>query len=363
MSLYAVLLAGGSGTRLWPVSTSSMPKQFLSLHSKSTMLQETVYRFGSLIPLQNIFVVTFEEYVKHVREQLPDLPSEHIIVEPGGCGTAAAIGIAATYIAAREPKAVMGSFPADLLFEDEEQYRQALQFAEVLADQDYLVALSVESTSAETGYGYIQVGEPLKSDISGLTAFKAQKFILKPDHKHAEEYIHNRDYMWHTGVFIWHVDRILEEIRLHVPNTREVLNEIENLISRGYRGEVITNAWGELRESVSIEVGVVEKASNIAVIPLHMGWSDLGSWTQIANLYPTDEFHNNKQMLSSGCYIPIETHNTFVSSNTNRIIATVGVNELIIIETDKALLICQKDQAQLVNRVSEILKRPRNSSG
>ncbi len=361
MSLYAVLLAGGSGTRLWPLSTPSMPKQFLPLHSKRTMLQETADRLVPLIPLQNTYVVTFAEYVALVREQLPELPSEHIIVEPNGYGTAAAIGLAATFIMAREPKAVMGSFPADLLFLNEEQYRQALQFAEILADQGYLVALGVEPTSAETGYGYIQVGEPLTGDKSGLTAFKVLQFRNKPDREQAEAYIRQRQYIWHTGVFIWRTDRILEEIRLHVPGVREGLDAIGYDLAQGRGNEVTADAWNGLGVNVSIEASVVEESSNVAVIPLPMGWSDLGSWTQIAALHSADECQNRVQMLASGRHIAIDTHGTFVYSKTGRTIATVGVKDLIIVETDEALLICQTSHVQFVKKVSEVLvKEPQS---
>ncbi len=303
MSLYAVLLAGGSGTRLWPISTSSRPKQFLPFNSQRTLLQETVDRLVPLIPLRNIYVVTFPQYVTFVREQLPELSEEQLIVEPEGCGTAAAIGLAATLIMASEPQAVIGSFPADLLFLDGEQYRQALQFAEELAHQGYLVALGVEPISPETGYGYIQVGESLevKDQRSGLIAFRALHFISKPPRERAEAYIREGRYMWHTGVFV------------------------------------------------------------IALIPLRMGWSDLGSWTQIAALYQTDEHQKRLHMPCSGQYVAIDTHNTFVYSQTGKTIATVGVENLIIVETDEAVLICQKSHVQHVRKIPDMLVREKQT--
>jgi mannose-1-phosphate guanylyltransferase len=358
MTLYAVLLAGGSGTRLWPLSITTMPKQFLSLQGERSMLQATADRLRPLILPHNTYVVTFAEYVSLVREQLTGLSNENMIVQPSDFGTAAAVGLAATFIAAREPKAIMGSFPADLLFSDREQFRKALQVAETLADQGYLVALGVEPTSAETGYGYIRVGETLNCNGYELAAFKAPQYINKPDRKLAEEYIHSGEYLWHTGVFIWRVDRILDEIRQHMAGLYEVLDAVRKNIFKGY--ETISTSWTELRESVSIEF-VVEKSNNIVVIPLHMAWSDLGSWGQIASLYPTDKYQNRAYIPSPGFHIAIDTHETFVYSVTGRIIATVGIEDLIIVDTGEALLICQKDHAQQVKKVSEILLKESQS--
>ena len=357
MSLYAVLLAGGSGTRLWPVSTSSRPKQFLPFNSQRTLLQETVDRLVPLIPLRNIYVVTFPQYVTFVREQLPELSEEQLIVEPEGCGTAAAIGLAATLIMASEPQAVIGSFPADLLFLDGEQYRQALQFAEELAHKGYLVALGVEPISPETGYGYIQKGESLeeKDQRSELIAFRALRFISKPPRERAETYIREGGYLWHTGVFVWRADRILEEIRRYIPAVREVLDTVRNGIAQGYVPEIIPLAWNGLQADVPIEAGVVEKADTIALIPLRMGWSDLGSWTQIAALYQTDEHQKQLHLPCSGQYVAIDTHNTFVYSQTGKTIATLGVENLIIVETDEALLICQKSHVQHVREIPDML--------
>jgi len=285
------------------------------------------------------------------------LSEEQLIVEPEGCGTAAAIGLAATLIMASEPQAVIGSFPADLLFLDGEQYRQALQFAEELAHKGYLVALGVEPISPETGYGYIQKGESLeeKDQRSELIAFRALRFISKPPRERAETYIREGGYLWHTGVFVWRADRILEEIRRYIPAVREVLDTVRNGIAQGYGPEIITLAWNGLQADVPIEAGVVEKADTIALIPLRMGWSDLGSWTQIAALYQTDEHQKQLHLPCSGQYVAIDTHNTFVYSQTGKTIATLGVENLIIVETDEALLICQKSHVQHVREIPDML--------
>jgi len=363
MSLYAVLLAGGSGTRLWPVSTSSRPKQFLPFNSQRTLLQATVDRLVPLISLQNVYVVTFPQYVPFVREQLPELSEKQLIIEPEGCGTAAGIGLAATLIMASDPQAVIGSFPADLLFLDGEQYRQALQFAEELAHQGYLVALGVEPIAPETGYGYIQVGESLemKDEKSGLSAFRVLHFISKPPRERAEAYIREGTYMWHTGVFVWRADRILEEIRRYIPAVREVLDTVRNGFAQGYGPEIIPHAWNGLRADVPIEAGVVEKAHPIALVPLRMGWSDLGSWTQIAALYQADEYQKRLHMPCSGQHVAIDTHNTFVYSQTGKTIAIVGVENLIIVETDEALLICQKSHVQHISKIPDMLAREKQT--
>ncbi|HKD74526.1 MAG TPA: sugar phosphate nucleotidyltransferase, partial [Ktedonobacterales bacterium] len=181
MSIYASILAGGSGTRLWPLSTKAVPKQFLALTGERTMLQQTVERLAPLAPIDQIYIVTFADYVDLVRRQLPDLPPEHVIAEPVGRGTAASIGLAATFIAAQDPQAVMGSFHADHLIENVEAFRRALRFAETVARQGYLVTLGIKPTHPETGFGYIQSGEQLVQGEGDLAAYRARRFVEKPN--------------------------------------------------------------------------------------------------------------------------------------------------------------------------------------
>lgn len=353
MSIYASILAGGSGTRLWPLSTKAIPKQFLPLASERTMMQETVDRLAPIAPIDQTYIVTFADYVGLVREQLPDLASSHIIAEPIGRGTAASIGLAATFIAAQDPTAVMGSFTADHLITDVAAFRRALFFAEQVARDGHLVTLGIEPTYPETGYGYIQAGEALQRDGDDLTAFHVQRFVEKPPRDVAEGFLRDGGYAWNAGIFLWRVDRILAEIRQHVPTVGRVLDAIAEGLRHEQGEAAIAAAWNELTQNVTIDHGVLEKASDIVVIPVTIGWNDIGNWSQMATLHAADAAQNSQRLLHPGRHIPIATHNTFVYSTTGRIIATAGVDDLVIVDTPEALLICHKDQVQLVKNVSD----------
>nr|MBA3825706.1 mannose-1-phosphate guanylyltransferase [Ktedonobacterales bacterium] len=224
MTIYASILAGGSGTRLWPLSTKDLPKQFLPLLSDRTMLQATVDRLLPLAPIDKTFIVTFERYRGIVHEQLPDLPLANVIAEPIGRGTAASIGLAATFVAAQDPTAVMGSFSSDHVIPDTIGFRRALSFGEGLARAGHLVTLGITPTYAETGYGYIHCGERLAEGPEGLTAYRVSRFIEKPPLATAQQFIASGDYAWNGGIMLGRVDHILAEIRQHVPTVGAVLD-------------------------------------------------------------------------------------------------------------------------------------------
>jgi mannose-1-phosphate guanylyltransferase len=355
--MYASILAGGSGTRLWPLSTTAMPKQFLCLAGDRTLLQATADRVAPLVPHDQLYVVTFARYGAIVRSQLPTLTSEHVLHEPAGRGTAASIGLAATLIAARDPHAIMGSFPADHTIADVERFRAALRFAEDVARQGYLVTLGVKPTYPETGYGYIQSGEEL-ARTGSLTAHAVARFVEKPVLPVAEEFARQGNYHWNAGIFVWRVDRILEEIRRHVPLVGEVLDEIgQAAIHLEGRQSVdfqrtIASAWPRLTENVTIDVGVMEKADRIAVIPIAVDWNDIGSWAQVAGLHQPDAQGNVVLGLDERQYLGAQTTDTLIYSTTGRRIATAGISHLIIVDTPDGLLICDRNHAQLVKELA-----------
>jgi mannose-1-phosphate guanylyltransferase/mannose-6-phosphate isomerase len=356
--MYASILAGGTGTRLWPLSTKESPKQFLRLPGPQTMLQATVERLGSRVPLDHVYVVTAGNYHDSVAAQLPDLPAGNIVSEPSGRGTAASIGLAATLIAARDPSAVMGSFPADHAIADVAGFRNALAFAEGIAAQGYLVTLGIQPTYPEIGYGYIRFSAAL-GHYNGLGAHKVDAFIEKPKRHVAEEYLRAGNYVWNAGIFIWRVDRILDEIRRYVPAVADVLDEIAAAAARtGGRvtpevESVIAAVWPRLQENVTIDNGVMERAQHIAVIPVSVGWNDIGSWAQVATLFPHNEFGNTVVGLSPDQHVEINTTNSLIYSTTGRTITTAGVEGLIVVDTGDRLLICTKEQAQLVKEIAE----------
>jgi mannose-1-phosphate guanylyltransferase len=356
--MYASILAGGSGTRLWPLSTASSPKQFLRLPGPRTMLQETVERIAPLVPRDQLYIVTFAAYRDAVAEQLPDLPREHIAAEPAGRGTAASIGLAAVLIAAREPTAVMGSFHADHVIADVAGFREALAFAEVVARDGYLVTLGITPTYPETGYGYINFGAPIAT-AGQLRAYRGQAFKEKPDRATAEEYLRSGAYVWNSGIFVWRVDRILEEIRRHEPVVGDVLAEI-GAAARSNGGrmtaeveQVMARVWPRLRQNVTIDVGVLERADRIAVIPISVGWNDIGSWTQVAGLFTGDAEGNVVVGAAPSRHKQIETRDTLIYSATDRTIATAGIEGLVIVDTPEGLLVCSKEHAQHVKAIAE----------
>lgn len=355
MSMYAAILAGGSGTRLWPLSTKTLPKQFLRLVDDTTMLQQTVDRLLPLAPIEQTFVVTFEQYVTIVQDQLPDIPAGNIIAEPLGRGTAASIGLAATFIAAKDPHAVMGSFSADHIITHVEEFRSALSFAEEIAREGFLVTLGIEPTYPETGYGYIHAGERLQVDAHGHTAYKVIRFVEKPNYETAEQFLRTGEYAWNAGIFIWRVDRILEEIRRHVPTVSMVLDAVAAGLRQGNAAQAMIDAWKDLTESVTIDNGVMEHASNITVVPVDIGWNDIGNWASVATLHDNNEHLNSSRFTGEGRHVAIDTHNTFVYSTTHRTIATAGVKDLVIVDTGDSLLVCHKDQVQLVKNITDQL--------
>jgi mannose-1-phosphate guanylyltransferase len=360
--MYASILAGGSGTRLWPLSTPETPKQFLRLMSERTMLQETVERVAPFVAPDQLYVVTFERYRQTVAEQLPTLPADHILAEPLGRGTAASIGLAATLIAAREPTATMASFHADAAITDVEGFRRALAFAEQVARQGYLVTLGITPTYAETGYGYVQAGEPMVAS-GDLTAYRVSRFVEKPLREVAEQYVRAGHYSWNSGIFLWRVDRILEEMRRHVPQIASVLDEI-GAAARHTGGrmtaeveQVMHQAWQRLTENVTIDVGIMERADRIAIIPVSVGWNDIGSWAQVATLHPQDEAGNVLVGLQTDDCLRVQTDDTLIFSTTGRPVSTAGVKGLVIVDTPDGVLVCSKEHAQLVKDLAERAKQ------
>ncbi len=360
--MYASILAGGSGTRLWPLSTKESPKQFLRLPGPNTMLQETVLRVAPQIPVDNVYVVTNCEYRDPVARQLPDMPYTNIIAEPTGRGTAASIGVAAALIAARDPQAVMASFHSDHAIADVQGFRTAVAFAEEIARQGYLVTLGIQPTYPETGYGYIRFGDPFMHHDE-LAAHAVEAFVEKPKLPAAEEYLRSGNYVWNSGIFIWRVDRILEELRRHVPTVADVLDEIGAAAKEsGGRMDatverVLEAVWPRLQENVTIDTGVMERANRIAVVPISVGWNDIGTWASVASLFKPDESGNVTIGLPAEQHFAVNTTNTLIYSDAGRVITTAGIEGLIIVDAGDQLLICAREQAQLVKEIAEHMQR------
>jgi len=353
--MYALILAGGSGTRLWPRSRKDCPKQLLNLVSERTMLQETYDRIRPLIPDDKVFVVTNEGYVRIVREQLPQIPSRNVISEPEGHNTAPCIGLGALYLKRLDPEGVMISLHADHFIKKGAEFRRALKAAAQVAEEGHLVTLGIKPACPETGYGYIQRGTALRV-VDGHDVYRAKRFTEKPDHATAVKFIESGDYLWNSGIFLWRISVILREIERLMPDLYGKLMEIEPALGTSEEREVLGRVWAAV-EDESIDVGIMERSDNVVVIPVDIGWSDIGSWATVYDLLPADEEGN----VVVGEHLGVETTGSLIYS-PKRLIATVGVKDMVIVDTDDALLVCPKDRAQEVKALVDKL-REKNKFG
>ncbi len=344
MTLYALILAGGSGTRLWPCSRSERPKQFLALHGERTMLQETVDRVLPLVSPDRIFVATGDCYADLVAEQLPDVPRENILAEPSGRGTAPCIGLAALHMRRRDPGAVMAVLSADHRIEHDAAFCAMLTAGAELAEQGLLVTLGIEPTAPSPAYGYIQRGTTLGT-VAGHEAYRVAGFVEKPHIERAREYLATGEYVWNAGMFVWRADRILEEMTEHRPALSAGLRTIECAFDTPAARAVLDAVWPTLANE-PIDVAVMEQTKHAAMLPANLGWSDVGDWAALAETLPNDQAGN----AVVGSHIGIDTRNTLVFGN-GRVIATIGLDDFVIVDTHDVLLICPRQRTQDVKQL------------
>lgn len=347
--LYAVILAGGKGERFWPYSREACPKQFLKLTGPRTMLQQTVDRLEGLVDPEAVFIITGASYAGLVREQLPGIPEENIIGEPCGRDTAAAVGLGALYVGRRDPEGVMMVLPADHHIEDVGRFRQVISGAAAAAARgEHLVTLGIEPNRPETGYGYIRRGG-LHGSFNGVPAYTAERFTEKPDLELAKKFLARGNYLWNSGMFIWRADLIKRLIAEFLPELDQGLRAVEQALDSGGARRVIEEVYPGLPK-ISVDYGIMERAGNVLVMPGDFGWDDVGSWTALERHREKDAMNNVLE--ARGVFL--DTRNCLVSSS--RTVATLGVENLIIVDNGESLLVCSKDRAQEIKRVVRALK-------
>lgn len=349
--LYVVIMAGGQGTRFWPRSRRKRPKQLLNIVGQTTMLEQTVARVSSLISAERIVVVAGEAYRDLIRDSLPQLPEANFLFEPIGRNTAACVAWAALWIQHRAPEAIMAVLPADHLIRDEPEFLRVLRVAARVAQPfNRLVTLGIQPTHPETGYGYIRVGVD-RRQIDGREVFRVAQFVEKPSRQKAEQFLAEGNYFWNSGMFVWRADSIWHEVSRYLPQLAQELEALRQATTSDTLTAVVGEVYPRL-PAVSIDVGVMERAQDVWVVPADIGWSDVGSWRALGDLVAPDAMGNvvigdQRGLDTAGCFI----------YSPNKLVATIGLTELVVIETDDVLLICPKDRDQDVRKLVELLER------
>jgi len=314
------------------------------------MLQETVHRVRHLAPAKDVYVVTGREHAGLVREQLPEVPPENVLAEPCGRDTAPAVGLAALCVARRDPKGVMAVLPADHYIADPERFAETLlAAAELAASGPWLVTLGVTPTRPETGYGYLECG-PALGEVRGRTAYRVARFTEKPDPDTARAFLARGGFWWNSGMFVWRADVVLEGIARHLPELAAGLEAVAGALCTPRRDGVLERVYPGLPR-VSVDYGLMERADNVAVVPLEAGWDDVGTWPAWARRIPSDGRGNVLQ----GRGVLLDTEGCIVRA-PGRLVATLGVRDLIIVEEDGRLLVCARERAQDLKRLVAALK-------
>lgn len=354
-TFYAVIPAGGSGTRLWPLSRANNPK-FLHRFAddERSLLQATVDRVSSLASPEHTMIVTGAAHVEAVGKQLPMLPTENLVVEPVPRDSAPAIGLAAAIIAQRDPTAIMGSFAADHQVRDAGAFVEAVRTAIAAADQGHLVTIGLNPTRAETGYGYIQQGERRTDGVCAVRAFKE-----KPSATLAEQYLASGDYLWNASMFVWRVDVILAEIERQLPELHRGLRQIAADWSAPSQNETVARIWPTLPK-ISIDYAVMEKAAargRVVTVPASIDWTDVGDWRTLGELTPAIEDGNAVINTddNNGEVVLIDTNDSVIVPAAKRLVSLIGLNGVIVVDTPDALLVCARDRAQDVKKVMDRL--------
>lgn len=346
MKTYGVIMAGGGGTRFWPLSRHEVPKQLLNLSGKERMINETIDRVATLASKDDIFVVTNVDQVPGMKDATKGrLKEDHILSEPSARNTAACIGYAALEIIKKYGDGIMCIFPSDHFIKDEEAFTRILKEAIKVAENNHLVTLGITPTFPSTGYGYIKFDKSESSLDKKVVEFKE-----KPDEATAKKYVSSGEYAWNSGMFVWKASVIIDEFKKLLPDVYDCLEKIGDALGNANEKNVINDVYPTI-PSISIDYGIMEKSDKVRVISAEMGWNDVGSWDNLGVLYDEDENGN----VTAGDFVGIDTKNCITYSQ-KRLISTIGVEDLIIVETEDAIMVCDKNKAQDVKKMVDALK-------
>ena len=355
MRIYPVVMAGGSGTRFWPLSRRTRPKQFLPLAGDAPLLAATVGRLPPLARPQRTYVVCGPQHAAAARRMVPQLPHDNFIVEPCARNTAPCVGLAALHVAARDPKGIIAMLPADHHIARPDAFRDALAAAAQLAEGGAIATIGIQPSRPETGYGYLKVGARVAARARGKGRFhphKVERFVEKPDVVTAARYLADGSYLWNSGIFVFRADVILEEIGRAMPVLGELLQVIQRALGTPAYPRTLKRVFPEC-PSISIDYGVMEKSQRIAVVPADFGWSDVGSFAALSDVRETDHVGN----VAEGDALVIDGRNIVVLAGRDRPVAVIGLDDVIVVDSGDAILVCRRDRAQDVRKAVEELSR------
>ena len=350
---YVVIMAGGRGERFWPHSRLRRPKHLLPIVGETPMLAQTVARLSGLVPPDRIFVVTNCEQREATLETCPELLPQQVVGEPMGRDTAAAVGLSALLVKRASEDAVFAMLPADHVIDRAAGFQDVLQAAmEAASKEDVLVTIGVRPTEPATGYGYVQRGE-LRLEAKGRSVHEVKRFVEKPDLETARSYLESGDYFWNAGMFVWRPEVILNSLAAHAPELREALRGLEECEDESEDLDSCMQRVYPQLPKISIDYAVMEKAQNVVMVESDFDWDDVGEWPAVARHFPTDEAGN----VLRGEVVALDAADNLVISPKGRLTALLGVEDLIVVETEDATLICHRDKAQEVKRLAQEIGR------
>ena len=348
MDMRAVIMAGGAGTRFWPLSRESKPKQFLPIISEKTMIEETVHRLLPQVPKSNIYTIANFEKTKVIKDLLPDLPEKNLLIEPQGKNTAPSLMLATAWIYLQNPKAILAALPADHLIKDTSLFLKKLEAGALAASQgEHLITFGIPPTHPATGYGYIQFSQENALQIHEESFYTVQGFQEKPEYEQARDFIEKNNYFWNSGMFLWQTDVFAQKLELYAPSMfsywKKILDALKN------KDKDLLNSIFEEIPSISIDYALMEKAEGVLMTKGDFGWSDVGSWSSLADIWPQDKEGNTLR----GKNIIFNSQNCLLY-NPQKLTALIGVKDIIVVNTEDALLVCHKSDDQ---KVKDIIKK------